>query len=95
MKRFRTNEIDDTILQSLSLGRAQSINQILQTTFQILTYEKVSVSLSSEEIHSSHFRLQQRQPDLLGASVFGPNEIYARLKTYKTSLLKACPSGTL
>jgi telomerase reverse transcriptase len=63
--------------KSLNLGRVQSINQILQTTFQILTYEK------------------QRQPDLLGASVFGPNEIYAQLKAYKARLLKDHPSGIL
>lgn len=56
-------------------GPEQSINQVLQATFQILTYEK------------------RRQPDLLGASVFGPNEIYARLKTFKTRLLERYPSG--
>lgn len=56
-------------------GPEQSINQVLQATFQILTYER------------------RRQPDLLGASVFGPNEIYARLKAFKTRLLDRYPSG--
>ncbi|KAL4243808.1 Telomerase reverse transcriptase [Abortiporus biennis] len=46
----------------------QSINQILQAAFQILTYEK------------------DAQKALLGASVFGPNEIYTKLKDFKTRL---------
>ncbi|CCM03069.1 uncharacterized protein FIBRA_05189 [Fibroporia radiculosa] len=56
---------------------AQSINQVLQAAFQILTYEK------------------DNQPGLLGASVFGSNEIYSRLKTFKTRLLNASVDKTL
>ncbi|KAG8899700.1 hypothetical protein FRB99_006494 [Tulasnella sp. 403] len=48
----------------------QSINQVLQTTFQILTFEK------------------DNQPDLLGASVFGVNEIYSQLKAYRKRILR-------
>ncbi|OJT07372.1 Telomerase reverse transcriptase [Trametes pubescens] len=55
----------------------QSINQILQAAFQILTYEK------------------DRQPDRLGASVFGPNEIYAKLKAFKCRLTGNDPSKKL
>lgn len=44
---------------------AQSINSVLQNTFQVLTSEK------------------RAQPELLGGSVFGPNDIYTRLKDLK------------
>ncbi|KAL4072692.1 hypothetical protein V8B97DRAFT_339516 [Scleroderma yunnanense] len=39
------------------------------------------------------YYLQQRQPDLLGVSVFGPNEIYTRLKGFKARLLEQYPHG--
>ncbi|KAL7279239.1 hypothetical protein ACG7TL_007079 [Trametes sanguinea] len=55
----------------------QSINQILQAAFQILTYEK------------------DRQPERLGASVFGPNEVYVKLKTFKDRLLVGNPNAKL
>ncbi|CDO70652.1 hypothetical protein BN946_scf184756.g19 [Trametes cinnabarina] len=55
----------------------QSINQILQAAFQILTYEK------------------DRQPERLGASVFGPNEVYAKLKAFKNKLTSGNPSAKL
>lgn len=38
---------------------------------------------------------KQQQPDLLGASVFSSNEIYQKLKKFKTELLKDTPSGKL
>ncbi|PIL35516.1 hypothetical protein GSI_02244 [Ganoderma sinense ZZ0214-1] len=56
---------------------SQSINQILQAAFQILTYEK------------------ERQPESLGASVFGPNEIYTKLKAFKTRLTSGNPKAKL
>lgn len=74
-------------------GPEQSINQILQATFQILTYEKVGIPSTSVSL-VCHF-LQQRQPDLLGVSVFGPNEIYTRLKGFKAKLLEKYPHGKL
>ncbi|CAD6892531.1 unnamed protein product [Tilletia caries] len=43
----------------------RSINNILQSTFHILTYERSS------------------QPDLMGASVFGMNDIFRRLKDFQ------------
>ncbi|KAI0955894.1 hypothetical protein AcV7_006436 [Taiwanofungus camphoratus] len=55
----------------------QSINQVLQAAFQILTYEK------------------ENQPNLLGASVFGSNEIYSRLKAFKSHLLQSGQSGRM
>ncbi|KAJ8494766.1 hypothetical protein ONZ51_g2140 [Trametes cubensis] len=55
----------------------QSINQILQASFQILTYEK------------------NRQLERIGASAFGPNEIYAKLKTFKDRLTGGNPSAAL
>lgn len=63
-----------------------SINQILQTTFQILTYEKVTIFFRLPgivwDIHD-----QANRPELIGAAVFGRNEIYARLKQFKLRLL--------
>lgn len=57
--------------------RQQSINDILQAAFQILTYEKTT------------------RPELVGASVFGHNEIYTQLKAFKTRLIYTSPSGCL
>jgi telomerase reverse transcriptase len=79
----------------LNLGSIQSINQILQATFQILTYEKVGVTIKEAQQFNYWFHSQQRQPEMLGASVFGPNDIYPRLKAYKAKLLEDHPSGIL
>ena len=38
---------------------------------------------------------QERQPASLGASVFGPNEIYAKLKAFKTRLTGGNPKTKL
>ncbi|KAG6855773.1 hypothetical protein H0H87_010982 [Tephrocybe sp. NHM501043] len=54
--------------QRLGQPSELSINQILQATFQILTYEK------------------NNQPARLGASVFGPDDFYSKLKSFKTRL---------
>ncbi|SPO40058.1 uncharacterized protein PSFLO_05540 [Pseudozyma flocculosa] len=50
----------------------QSINFILQSAFHILTYEKKRCTAT----------------DSLGASVFGPNEIYVQLKRFRQELEK-------
>ncbi len=39
--------------------------------------------------------LQEAQKKKLGASVFGPNEVYMKLKAYKTRLLSSSLSGKL
>ncbi|THH09180.1 hypothetical protein EW146_g8757 [Bondarzewia mesenterica] len=66
------------IQQKGSFGaQQQSINDILQAAFQILTFEK------------------DAQPHLLGSSVFGPNEIYGKLKAFKSRLAFNNPSGPL
>ncbi len=38
---------------------------------------------------------KESQKHLLGASVFGQNEIYAKLKEFKTKLLQDKPDGQL
>ncbi|KAG6812970.1 hypothetical protein H0H92_015089 [Tricholoma furcatifolium] len=53
-----------------------SINQVLQATFQILTYEKTN------------------QSERLGASVFSPDDVYSKLKDFKSALPKN-DDGTL
>lgn len=39
--------------------------------------------------------IQENQPELLGASVFGANEIYTRLKAFKSQLVKDGDSKAL
>ena len=39
--------------------------------------------------------LQTAQANLFGASVLGPNEIYTKLKGYKSRLLQKYPGGKL
>jgi len=56
---------------------AQSINSVLQNTFQVLTSEK------------------RAQPELLGGSVFGPNDIYTRLKDLKHTFAALGADGRL
>ena len=70
---------------------APSINQILGAAFQILTYEKVCRpcprSLTTQKTQKSMTcYVQNRQSDRLGASVFGPNEVYTKLKAFKSHL---------
>lgn len=72
--------------------RQQSINDILQAAFQILTYEKVS---SRDDSCLSLLRKQTVRPELMGASVFGHNEIYTQLKAYRSRLISTNPSGYL
>ena len=38
---------------------------------------------------------QENQQPRLGASVFGPNEVYTKLKAFKTYLLSKTRSGVL
>ena len=38
---------------------------------------------------------QTAKPELMGASVFGHNEIYTQLKAYRSRLISASPSGCL
>ena len=64
----------------------QSINQILQAAFSILTYEKVG-GFPAIPKHSTIIILQVNQPHLLGASIFSPEDIYDNLKTLKKKLL--------
>jgi hypothetical protein len=73
--------------------RQQSINDILQAAFQILTYEKVSHRITS--CSDSLTRGQTAKPELVGASVFGHNEIYKQLRAFKTHLISSSPSGFL
>ena len=72
-------------LQSGSLPRGTSINQILKTAFQILSYEKVGVKRAVWEYFDLTFG-QDHQRGLLGASVFGPHETYKKLKAFKATL---------
>ncbi|KAK0566761.1 hypothetical protein OC861_003040 [Tilletia horrida] len=53
-------------LDKYALNR--SINNILQSTFHILTYERSA------------------QPDLLGASVFGMNDVFQRLNSFRRAI---------
>ncbi|GLB40371.1 putative telomerase reverse transcriptase [Lyophyllum shimeji] len=53
----------------------QSINQILQAAFHILSYEK------------------REQPHRLGASVFSPDDVYSKLKDFKSRIVR--PDGKL
>lgn len=70
--------------------RQQSINDILQAAFQILTYEKVS---PWNVLCLSRLWKQTVSPELVGASVFGHNEIYTQLKAYHTRLISSSPSA--
>jgi telomerase reverse transcriptase len=81
-------------LQGKTNMRQQSINDILQAAFQILTYEKVS-HLDSLLSSVSLMGRQIAKPELVGASVFGHNEIYGQLKAFKTRLISSSPSGFL
>ena len=72
----------------------QSINQILKAAFLILQYEKVSRIPVQSMLHT-HRASQTSQSKLFGASVLGPNEIYTKLKGFKTRLLQRYPSGNL
>ncbi|KAF5382158.1 hypothetical protein D9615_004408 [Tricholomella constricta] len=55
-------------IQTLGHTSEQSINQILQAAFHILSYEK------------------QRYPHRLGASVFSSDNVYSKLKDFKSRL---------
>ncbi|CAG8793301.1 10125_t:CDS:2, partial [Cetraspora pellucida] len=57
----------------------QSVNAILQNTFQALTFEKTGMQLSGESGGKS---------SKLGGSVFSFDEIYERLKEFKQNLTK-------
>jgi hypothetical protein len=64
-----------------------SINQILQAAFQILTYEKVraiQVIIASSVAISQPF--QNAQSKRLGASIFGTNDVYPKLKSFQSKL---------
>lgn len=69
-----------------SFTSEQSINQVLQAAFNILTYEKVKtidyLMISSMNV------FQTNQPHLLGASHFSPDDIYLKLKKLKAALPK-------
>lgn len=67
--------------ESLILG--QSINFILQSVFHILTYEK-SWMLTASAMAGEGQR--EDSGGMLSSSVFGPNEIYTQLKSFKQSL---------
>ncbi|GAC99531.1 hypothetical protein PHSY_007133 [Pseudozyma hubeiensis SY62] len=82
--------------ESLILG--QSINYILQSVFHVLTYEKGRMLSSGgdDEGHSRDWRDEEDVGiDMLSSSVFGPNEIYTRLKTFKQRLTQDQPGKKL
>ncbi|CBQ68186.1 conserved hypothetical protein [Sporisorium reilianum SRZ2] len=74
--------------ESLMLG--QSINYILQSVFHILTYEKARMLSGG---HEADARGTDDGADVLSSSVFGPNEIYTRLKTFKQHLMQDAARG--
>ena len=51
------------------------------------------VGMIYNEMSSRH--CQQRQPELIGASVFGTNEIYSKIKAFKTRLTTSYKSNEL
>lgn len=74
--------------ESLILG--QSINYILQSVFHVLTYEKGRLLISfGQEDREGWAGMGARRDvgqGMLSSSVFGPNEIYTSLKTFKQQL---------
>ncbi|SNX84166.1 uncharacterized protein MEPE_02874 [Melanopsichium pennsylvanicum] len=74
--------------ESMILG--QSINFILQSVFYILTYEKSQMLTSSDREECTgwdhHGDEGGANQGMLSSSVFGPNEIYTQLKTFKQRL---------
>lgn len=74
--------------ESLILG--QSINYILQSVFHVLTYEKsrMLTDAGDEDGGGAWRGVDGVGADMLSSSVFGPNEIYARLKMFKQKLLQ-------
>jgi hypothetical protein len=66
----------------------RSINQILQAAFHILTYEKVkSYIVANVDALMRGEIVQKNRPSDMGASVFGPNEVYQKLTALKARLL--------
>ena len=72
----------------------QSINQILQAAFKILSFEKVNHPEFSPTFPLTHYDVQENQPDQLGASVFGSDDTYLKLKDFKLRLPRD-PDGRL
>ncbi|KAG8744116.1 hypothetical protein FRC10_010797 [Ceratobasidium sp. 414] len=71
-----------------------SVNQVLNATFNILNYEKVKPLLILDANQSSEPGfIQTQKPEMLGASVFGSNDIYRRLSAFKSSVLR--PDGSM
>lgn len=67
-----------------SFAAERSINQILQAAFDILNYERVRIPIS---IHLKNRLVKQvNQSPLLGTSVFGPDDVYSKLKAFKAAL---------
>ncbi|CDS00916.1 uncharacterized protein SPSC_02028 [Sporisorium scitamineum] len=71
--------------ESMILG--QSINYILQSVFHILTYEKGQMLNGGHE-EDARWSDGSNSVDVLSSSVFGPNEIYTQLKTFKQHLMQ-------
>ncbi|EST06693.2 reverse transcriptase [Kalmanozyma brasiliensis GHG001] len=74
--------------ESLMLG--QSINYILQSVFHVLTYEKsrllTSFGGNDRERSTGMGGGEDVGHGMLSSSVFGPNEIYTSLRTFKQHL---------
>jgi telomerase reverse transcriptase len=68
-------------------GRASSKDQHTIPALSINQVLKATFAILTYE--------KQRQPDLLGASVFSPYGIYPKLKQFKMELLRDTPSGIL
>ena len=68
--------------ESAMLG--QSINYILQSVFHVLTYVKCRMLTNRHD--DTNCSQHSGGGNMLSSSVFGPNEIYTRLKTYKQHL---------
>lgn len=74
--------------ESMMLG--QSINYILQSVFHVLTYEKCRM-LDSADGDEGWNQIGDREDvgrGMLSSSVFGPNEIYTQLKSFKQRLMQ-------
>lgn len=87
-KRARAAAVPTAKQRKESLMLGQSINYILQSVFHVLTYEKSRMlAASTSRGHTLGDETEQMDVDMLTSSVFGPNEIYTQLKTFKQSLL--------
>ncbi|KAJ3038345.1 hypothetical protein HDV00_000766 [Rhizophlyctis rosea] len=73
LQRKTTGSARVNMIMGMKKYGGLSINTVLQNAFQVLTYEKVNSDVT-------------RDPSLLGASVLGLNDIYARLKGLKSQL---------